>query len=104
MNFNKIKVMFKRLVDITIEGRNKKIFNSIALFNFVPRLGRIIHLGLFSLLLKLPYLGRTTPKGGIELYPNAFSDVETLVKRWGMSALMFIRFNHLAIQTSLKMD
>lgn len=34
-------------------------------------------------LLKLPYLGRTTPKGGIELYPNAFSDIETLVKTLG---------------------
>jgi len=34
-------------------------------------------------LLKLPYLDRTTPKGEIELYPNAFSDIETLVKTLG---------------------
>jgi len=34
-------------------------------------------------LLKLPYLGRTTPNGEIELYPNAFSNTETLVKTLG---------------------
>ena len=34
-------------------------------------------------LLELPFAGRATHKGVIELYPNAFSDTETLVKTLG---------------------
>ena len=33
--------------------------------------------------LRVPFLGRTTPKGVIELYPNAFTDEETLVTTLG---------------------